>query len=505
MKEISKKDDFIFRLLFLKAKFMTRPVSKKYYSNQKTYITSQYDKVNPNFNSPKISILALDKVPNLSKMLPYDALVDDIVITKNYDLLATWEIVGVPFEVENDEILNHQKNMINMLLRQFDNKNVAFYCHSVRHSMTDKFENSKFKTEFLKDIDSAYFNGFSKDDLKQNRYFLTAIYSPLNKMALRSAFKKNKLDKRIKEMNGYVKIFRDYCENIEANLSEFNTTRLKSYEIEGVKFSKQLEFYNFLISVKFQKVRTPNAPVSEYLNGNLDNIMFATSAMQLNFNDGSKRFAKAIEIKDYPNETWAGVFDLLMYENIEYIITQSFVPMPKVDAKTHIERQQKRLNSAEDDAVTQIVELDEALNDLISGEFVFGSYHFSIVVFGNTIKEVEKNANLVSSVLGNNLGFLTSSASIALPATYFSQFPANFDMRPRIHTITSKNYASLIGFHAFLTGMRSGNVWGNAVTILKTPNKQPYYFNWHNTTGNDFTSEKTQLGNSVILGVSRGG
>lgn len=505
MKEISKRDDFIFRLLFLNARFWTNPVSRKFYSNQKTYIASQYDKVNPNFNAPKLSILALSSVPNFKKLLPYDALLSDMVITKNFDLLATWEIVGVPFEVENDEILEHQKNMINMLFRQFDNKNVSFYTHSVRHNITDKFESSKFPNEFLKELDQAYFNGFGDGDLKQNRYFLTAIYSPLTTKAMRSSFKKNKLDKRIKEMNGYVKIFRDYCESIATILSDFTAKRLKSYEIGGIKYSEQLEFYNFLISGKFQKVKTPCAPIDEYLNGNLDSIMFATSTMQLNFADGSKRFCKAIEIKDYPNSSFAGVFDSLMYENIEYTIAQSFVPMPKSDAKTHIERQQKRLNSAEDDAVTQIMELDEALNDLIGGEYIFGNYHFSIIVYGDTVKEVEKNANTITSVLGNNLGFLMSFASIALPATYFSQFPANFDIRPRIHAISSKNYASFVGFHSFLKGMRNGNVWGEAVTILKTPNKQPYYFNWHNTSGNDFSSEKTQLGNSVILGVSRGG
>ena len=148
MKEISKRDDFIFRLLFLNAKFWTNPTSRKFFSNQKTYITSQYDRVNPNFDAPKLSILALNSVPSLKKLLPYDALLNDMVITKNFDLLATWEIVGVPFEVENDEILEHQKNMINMLFRQFDNKNVSFYVHSVRHNITDKFKNSKFPNEF---------------------------------------------------------------------------------------------------------------------------------------------------------------------------------------------------------------------------------------------------------------------------------------------------------------------------------------------------------------------
>lgn len=106
----------------------------------------------------------------------------------------------------------------------------------------------------------------------------------------------------------------------------------------------------------------------------------------------------------------------------------------------------------------------------------------------------------------NGLGFGVTLATIALPATFFSQLPSNFAIRPRINLISSINYSSLIGLHNFSMGKRDKNCWGDAVSVLKTPNKQPYYFNFHQNSGlnkNDFG--ELFLANTLILGQSGGG
>lgn len=91
-----------------------------------------------------------------------------------------------------------------------------------------------------------------------------------------------------------------------------------------------------------------------------------------------------------------------------------------------------------------------------------------------------------------------------MPATYFSQLPCNFSIRPRCVLISSVNFSSLIALHNFPLGKRSNNCWGDATTIIKTPNGQPYYLNFHQTTrGNDF-GEKL-LGNTLIIGQSGSG
>lgn len=501
LREITKKDDSIFRLLFLKLQFYTNSGISNFFGLKAYCANQKYTK--NKVQNLKTSIIGLQNIPNIEKFLPYQTLIGNVAITKEYDLIATWQVEGVAFEIEDETDIILNKNKLNMLFRLFANENIAFYFHNCRIPITDRFH-SHFKNDFLKELDTRYYNAFDEKSLKENKLYITAIYSPYPSKVLKSAFKKTSIDKKINELNTHLKNFEKYCLNIESNLRDFKPTRLGIYNVNGVAYSAQLEFYNFLISGVNSKIRVPEAPLSEVLNGNLNEIIFSNHTAQINFNNSTKKFFKAIEIKDYPNETFTGIFDSLMYLDIEYTITQSFTPLTKLQASESIKRQMKRLKSSEDDAVSQLEDLSVALDELTSGDLVFGNYHFSIVVYGNTPKEVEKNSNFLCVKLGE-LGFLTAEASIALPATYFSQFPANFTIRPRIHTISSLNYSSLIAMHNFAKGKRSLNCWGEAVTMLKTPNGQPYYFNFHETLCNKDSFGDFLLGNSLVIGKSGGG
>ncbi|MGM9222390.1 hypothetical protein ACTFHB_04945, partial [Campylobacter jejuni] len=87
-----------------------------------------------------------------------------------------------------------------------------------------------------------------------------------------------------------------------------------------------------------------------------------------------------------------------------------------------ISKQKKQLIATEDDGFSQVEQIDEALDQLTNGEISFGKYHFSILVYGNTIKECKDNTNEVVTKM-NELGFGVTLATIALPATFFSQLP----------------------------------------------------------------------------------
>ncbi len=179
--------------------------------------------------------------------------------------------------------------------------------------------------------------------------------------------------------------------------------------------------------------------------------------------------------------------------------------MLKFDSKSALNKRINQLISSEDDGVSQIEQLNLALDDLISNVISFGNYHFNICVFGDTIDECKQSANKIIISL-NSLGLTSTLANIALSASYFSQFPSNFAMRPRVHMISFLNFSSLVALHNFLMGKKEKNCWGDAVSILKTPNKQPYYFNFHQSSGvnkNDFG--KFFLANTLILGQSSGG
>ncbi len=502
MKLLAIQDDFIYRLYFLKIKFFTPLYNKKYYG-VKTFHATEYNISKKAFNYPELSILGLDKNPSFEKFIPYSSLISpNVVRTKDYMLMSTWKIDGVAFELADTDRIEANKRTLNMLFKAFANENVSFYVHNARLDIEAKLK-ATFHNSYLEEINKKYYEGFKNGALKINTLYLTLVYNPFKTKIDRSSFLKISKEAKLKEIKIYLKKMEEYSSRLEANLRSFKVTRLGIYKEEDKSFSTQLEFYNYLIGGRFTKVRALNAPLNEYLIGSLRNIQFNSDTIQLNYNDGFKQFARAIEIKDYTSETYIGILNTLMYLNINYTITQSFAPLPKHEAKHSLKKQEKQLLSSEDDSTTQLLQFEQALDELTNGEISFGDYHFSIIVYANSIKEVKDNTNSVINEL-NDLGFGVTIADIALPATYFSQFPTNYALRPRVSPISSKNYSSLVALHNFPQGRKNNNCWGEAVTILKTANKQPYYFNIHQIgSSNDF-GEFT-LGNFTALGQSGGG
>ncbi len=504
MKAMTKKDDFIFRLMFLKIRFFSNPASKNHYK-VKTYNVSSYRQMPQNSDLPKISVFGLHTEPNFEKLIPFSSLItDSVVITKNYLLLSTWEVSGISFEVEEDNELDNKNELLNMLFKSFANEPVSFYFHNCRYSIEDKLT-SKFNNAFLEEIDRRYYESFKQGTLRKNSLYLTLIFNPLKIKIEKTTFMKSSFENKRKMISSFLAKFSEFTDRLETNIKDFNPKRLKTYSKDDKTYSQQLEFYNYLLGGKFNPIRVLPSPIDQYLNGNLQNIQFGNETIQLNSNDGTKRFARCIEIKDYTNETFAGILDVLMYLNLEYIITQSFSPIPRIDAKSAISKQKKQLIATEDDGFSQVAQIDEALDQLTNGEISFGKYHFSILVYGNSVQECKDNTNEVITKI-NELGFSVVLATIALPATFFAQLPSNFAIRPRINLISSINFSSLIALHNFSMGKRDKNCWGDAVSILKTPNKQPYYFNFHQSSGankNDFG--ELFLANTLILGQSGGG
>lgn len=502
-KTMAKKDPYIFRLIFLKMLFVTNPFSKKFHS-VKTYASSSYTrKPNPKAEIPRLSVVGLSNEPNFKKLIPFSSVVDNgVVLTKDYLLLSTYKIDGVSFECESDIDLAFVNESLNMCFKSFVNEPVSFYFHNVRHRINDSLDSS-FDNPYLADIDKKYKNGFKDNTLLNNSLYLTIIYAPLGRLD-KGAFKKSSIKSKQEQLTTWLYAFKEYRQRFESNIAQFGIALLNEYDRDGVRYSKQLEFYNYLIGGRFTPVRILDMPLCEYLNGGLNSLYFAHRTAQINYNNEAHKFCRAIEIRDYSASTYAGILDVLMYLNMEFTITQSYSPLAQIEARDALKKQANQLKSSEDDSVSQTIQIEQALDDLASGEIGFGNYHFVIVVYGDTLAECKDNTNKTITLL-NEIGILTSIAEIALPASYFSQLPCNFTFRPRIHKISTANYSSLIALHNFSSGKRDKNCWGEAVCMLKTPNKSPYYLNFHQSNKNKDDFGELFLANSLILGQSGGG
>lgn len=466
----------------------------------KTFTAQKYNRTSFSENRIETLGIKLNEQKDYSKFIPYSTHVaPNVVITRNGDLIATWCCKGIDFEAAENEELNLSKDKLNMLIQSFSKKGISFYQHNIRYKVNETLE-GHFSSDFAREINDKYYAGFNSKTLQRNRLYITLVYTPYSKMEKMSRKTANLKDKK-QELAYQLEIMQELCARLDKALEHFGGDALTTFEKGGVLYSNQLSFYNYLITNRWQPVRVTSTPFYHLL-GNTD-LHFGKETGQISFN-GENHFFRCIEIKDYTEETCEGFFDALMYINADYVITQSFQSVPNNTAQAKLERQQNRLKSSNEAATSQVDNLTVALDDLASGRLSFGYCHFCMIIYGDSIKDVTDKTNETIAVL-NNLGLIVTLANTALSASYFGQFPANFAYRPRLAMLSSKNYASLTSLHNFSSGKRNGNPWGDAVTLLKTLNGQPYYFNFHKSAeGIDDRGEK-RLGNTLILGQSGGG
>lgn len=505
MRFIASYDDFMYSILYHGLKCKVPVLNKKYYG-VKTYTALPFRRITHKVKFPTLSILPLHNNPSFEKFIPFKSFKgndeDGIVLTKEFEFMTTWEVKGISFEVENDEKQDFINRSLGNIFISFSNENVAFYFHSARHDVNTHLK-ANYKSKYLQEINDLYYKSFTDSNSKATNLYLTMVYKPFLNNIEKNKFKNLSKNKYENELLNLIQKFKDYSDRLESNLSKFRAKKLQIYKENGKSFSTQLEFYNYLIGGRFLKTRALNSPLNEYLIGGLKNLQFGQDVIQLNYNDGSKQFAQIIEIKDYSSTTFVGILDTLMYLDVNYTITQSFTPMQRTESKKELKKQQNHFKSTEDDSITQSQQFFTALDGLTNGEICFGNYHFSLVVFGEDIKSVKNNTNEVITKL-QDVGLQVTLADIHLPHAYFSQLPTNFALRARVSPLTNENYASLIALHNFPKGRENKNPWGDAVTVLKTPSKQPYYFNVHaEKSRNDFGD--FTLGNFLALGQSGGG
>ena len=509
---LNKKDEMFFSILGKKLLVSSGTTSlsqsKKLYGNNIDYVTSssyRAIKVDNNINLKHFS--------TIEKNIPYSSHIDNhIIINKNGDLVATWEVKGISFETKGDDELDIRKNELDNFIRSFSNENIAIYVNVIKKNTDIKIggdftgfwfaeENNNRYLDYLKSQQnketfiyvSLVMKGADLQD-KADSFITSIITKLIGKKSINVKEKQDFIDNNLLQM-------KDLCFRFDKGLSEFGSRRLGLYRKNDYVYSELIELYNLILSgidrpIIIEPTRLSNLlATSDYYFG--EQTVIAKSNNQT-------KYIKCVEIKTYSNETNQGIFDFLLALPIDICITQSFSILSAKKGVDLIKRKKNQFESSNDDGVSQVLTLDLFIDDLASGNISIGEYHFNVFIRANSFEQVQNQSKEIIQSL-NNKGFIAQDSTISLKPNFFAQLPSNFKYRTRVVEITSKNFAGTTGLHNFLAGKRIGNCWGDALTVLQTRSGQPYYFNIHEE--NAFTNDlgKDLVGNFMIIGGTGAG
>ncbi len=445
----------------------------------------------------------LTRERDTSGFIPYSNHVsEEVIITTEGDYMRTWRVGGIPFETTDAEDIFRAKDQLNTLLRSIGSDHVAVWSHNIRRRTNDKLD-SVFENEFSQTLNDRYFDSFSRYKMMSNELYLTVVYRPLIGQLSKAARKagRRSVDEIRRDQQHAIKKINEIAAQIESSLKRYDIEPLRTYEKDNTLYSNYLTFLNYLLTGEWQEVRVPKSTLNVYL-GNAW-VYAGTETIEIR-TPTTKRFAQGIDFKDYCSHTEPGMLNGLAYENYEYVITQSYSFFSKSQGQSYLQKQAKQLGNADDGSLSQIEEMQDAVDQLIQGEFCMGEYHYSLMIFGDTVEEVVANRTSAMAII-QDLGFIAALINTATDAAFYAQLPCNFRYRPRVAGLTSKNFASFSPFHNFATGKRDGNPWGQAVTLFKSPSGQPLYFNYHYSKLKEDAYDKKPLGNTRIIGQSGAG
>ena len=440
----------------------------------------------------------------IGEFIPFSTHVSPTVLkTTGGDFLLVWRLGGLPFVGREEWEIEHRHNTFNRMLQTLrapDFVNVAFWVHDIRRRRSIK-DKSKFEHSFNQALSDGYYDSLSSQKLMQNELYLTMIYRPVVS-GKRFVEKSSNVERLQAEQAQAIATILELAGNVEAVLKDYAPTRMGMYEApNGVVFSEVLELYGYILNRLDEPVPVLSAPVKDYLPVSRQRFSSKTGDFVLTTPNGVNHFGAILNIKEYVEGTYPGILNGLKYLDFEYVITHSFSPMGRQDALKALERTKGMMISSGDKAVSQIIEMDQAMDQLASGNFVLGEYHFTMAVYSTAQEALSQQIAATRAEL-SNAGFVSVKEDLAVTSAFYAQFPGNWKYRTRLANVSSLNFLGLSPLHNFATGKKQNNPWGDCVTTLQTTNGQPYYFNFHATHPAENSFGEKAIANTMVIGKS---
>jgi type IV secretion system protein VirB4 len=468
--------------------------------------------------------VAIRREISAADRIPYTAHVSrNVVRTVHGDYLQVFRLAGGSFETSDDEGLNNWHERLNVLWRNIAAPNVALWTSVIRRR-ANIFACSDHPRGvpsaaggFAESLHRKYNQRLASDTLMTNEIFLSVVFRPTSGIATGIT---SKLLARAQregvqaQLADTLECCEKLAQTLSAALARYEPEILGAYEYEGVRCSSLLEYLGTLINGEWQRIPLPTGPINAALA--TSRVLFGTEAIEYRA-PAFTRVGAMLGIKEYPTPSVVGMYNRLLSAPFSFVATQSFSFLSKSTGQSLLQRQANRMANAGDFAISQAAELTDALDALTSNEFVMGDHHYSLQILSDVthmsthpvgigrLKVLNDSVALARSYLADS-GMLVAREDLALEAAFWAQLPGNFPMRPRKAPITSRNFAAMSPFHNYPIGRATGNHWGDALSLLVTSARSPYYFSLHASDPSDPDGgSRKDTGHALICGPTGSG
>jgi type IV secretion system protein VirB4 len=460
---------------------------------------------------------ALRHEPEAALRIPYTAhIASSLVKTTAGHYLQAFRLGGASFESIDDVRLNAWHERLNVLWRNIASPNVALWTHVIRRRERAHLDDNG-AADFANALHRKYRRRLAAEVLMVNELYLAVLYRPTAGAAstvaarmLRSSPSGSDAADDLEAVEACGKL----GQAVSASLMRYEPELLGTYCKANRWYSSLLEFLGLLINAEWHPVPLPCGPLNRALC--TSRVLFGSEAIEYRA-PSATRVGAMLGIKEYPAASVVGMYDRLLSTGFPLVLTQSFTFISKAAGQGLLLRQANRMANAGDHAVSQAQQLNTALDALSSNEFAMGDHHLTLQVMADipaseqggsgALRLQALNANVATArALLADTGMTVAREDLALEAAFWAQLPGNFAFRPRKAPVSSRNFAAMVSFHNYPCGRAHGNHWGDALALLMSSARSPYYFSLHASDPNEADGgSRKDTGHTLICGPTGSG
>ncbi len=302
---------------------------------------------------------------------------------------------------------------------------------------------------------------------------LKNVWLPKLNRSMRNAF----LDSAVAELDGVVSSF---LQTIRQN---YNAQRLGMVERRPAQsqtsafYSEPMEFLGEIMNLHTDAFPIREADLSKQLANHA--LTFGFNAFEAKNTQGNRRFGALLTAKQY-HEVTLETADHLLQCPIELVVTQAFSFISHKTALKQYKEQKVMFEISNDGISSTLSGLDDMLRSNRNRPTDFTSQQMSIAVVVDEYRQLEEEVHKVQQSFAD-MGLIAVREDLKMEECFWAQLPGNFEFIRRKSPVNTGRVAGFSRLNLFPPGNASGNHWGEALAIIPTSVKTPYFFNFHSS------------------------
>ncbi len=460
----------------------------------------------------------------LSSICPWICMAENgIVRIKGEAFTCAYEFIAPDIASSSMGKINSIANMFNNAIIQLgENWTVQF---ELQRSRTEDYPSSNFDNLAAYMIEKQReVNFLLNKNHYRNRYFLIFTYklpSQVESKIKNLFFKSKKSEDNDEEESK--KFIQNELRTFKMNTSKVASILKTIMYIEMLDSSRLLELLHSSVSLNWNKTYHPDKGSLIFL----DNIVTDTdleNSMPLKLGEN---YIPIVTIKSFPSVTLPAMFDVINKADCELRWSTRFCCYSKQEAYKRIESAEKKFHSARksigqlameatlhtestrENAAAAAEENDasDAKIEVQMGNFGYGDYCSSIMVWDKELEEAEEKAKYISGLI-TSCGFSTKEETSNCLQAWLSMQPGNIYANKRALFCSTGNVSHVIPISSIWAGLSENNfmyrISGNKTphVVCDTEFGIPFYLNLNvRDVGHTWISGRTGAGKSTLLAL----